>query len=132
MSIARFEKTFVFAVGAAGYGACEILWRGYTHFSMLILGGMCFLGLYAGQKKYYSLSLPLRCFAGGIFITSMELVAGCIINIAFGWNVWDYSDMPFNFYGQICPQFFAAWVMLCIPALKLCEVISDRFRRLYV
>ena len=33
----------VFVMGGLGYGAIEILWRGATHWSMLLTGGICLL-----------------------------------------------------------------------------------------
>lgn len=36
---------FLFVVGGLLYAVIEILWRGYTHWTMAILGGMCFFGL---------------------------------------------------------------------------------------
>lgn len=122
----------VFALGGFGYGLCEIIWRGYTHPTMFFLGGVCLLGLYGLEKRFSSLPLALRCISGGVFITSLELVTGIVVNIAFGMGVWDYSDMPFNFFGQICPQFFAAWVLICIPAFYLCRHILKRFGRICV
>ena len=121
------EYSSVFAFGGFCYGLCEILWRGHTHPTMFVLGGICFLGLYAGQKRYSSLPLYARCICGGIFITSFELVFGCVLNVALGMNVWDYSEMPLNLYGQICPYFFFAWVLLCAPELFLCKVLARRF-----
>lgn len=132
MIVFRYEKTLVFISGGLCYGLLEILWRGYTHPTMLILGGVCFLGLYLGEKKYRPLSLPLRCFAGGVFITSLELVTGSVVNIALDMNVWDYSSIPFNFMGQICLQFFGLWVALCLPALYMCGSISAVFDCIYV
>lgn len=121
------ELFFVFAFGGVAYGLCEILWRGYTHPSMFLLGGICFAGLYEGQKKYRSLPFYLRCICGGIYITCLELVFGIVVNVALGMNVWDYSSMPFNFMGQICLRFFCLWVALCLPALFLCDNISKFF-----
>ena len=37
------EKIVLFSIGAMGYGLIEILWRGYTHWSMLTAGGICFM-----------------------------------------------------------------------------------------
>ena len=34
------EKIVLFSIGAMGYGLIEILWRGYTHWSMLTAGGI--------------------------------------------------------------------------------------------
>jgi len=132
MSLMKAERLSVFLCGAAGYGLCELLWRGYTHISMLILGGICFLGLYESEKRFSSLPLLVRCVSGGVFITSLELVTGCVANVVLGLNVWDYSDMPMNFCGQICISFFFAWVMLCVPALFLCRLIADFYKKIYL
>lgn len=121
------ENMLVFLLGGMGYGLCELLWRGYTHPSMFFLGGVCFLCLYAGNKRFHALPLAVRCISGGILITSLELVTGCLVNILLGLNVWDYSDMPLNLYGQICPQFLLAWVLLCVPALFLCGKLAAFF-----
>ena len=41
--MSKGKTNFVlFGIGALGYGLIEILWRGYTHYSMLTAGGICF------------------------------------------------------------------------------------------
>ena len=45
-----------------------------------------------------------------------------------GWNVWDYSSMPLNLYGQICLPFSGLWFLLCIPAFGICSIAAKRFR----
>ena len=35
------EYGCVFAAGGLGYGGLELLWRGRTHWSMLLCGGVC-------------------------------------------------------------------------------------------
>lgn len=123
----RQEMLTVFLLGGFGYGLCEIIWRGYTHPTMFLLGGVCLVCLYAGNKRYCLLPFALRCVCGGIVITSLELVTGSIVNILLGMNVWDYSDMPLNLYGQVCPQFLFAWMLLCVPALFLCKKLALLF-----
>ena len=56
-----------------------------------------------------------------------EFVTGCIVNLWLGWNVWDYSNMPYNLLGQICPQFIALWVSISLLAIVLDDVIRWRF-----
>jgi hypothetical protein len=34
---------FLFLFGGASYNLIEILWRGHTHWTMFILGGLCFV-----------------------------------------------------------------------------------------
>lgn len=57
--------------------------------------------------------------AGAIIITLLELIVGTIVNIILGWNVWDYSNLPGNLWGQICPQFTVLWFFLSAVAVYL-------------
>ena len=117
----------VFLLGGFGYGLCELLWRGYTHISMFLLGGICFSVIFVADIKFCSLPFFMRCLFSGLFITSMELVCGCIVNIILKLNVWDYSVMPVNLYGQICLSFSFLWVILSAPILAFCPVLRRRF-----
>lgn len=56
---------------------------------------------------------------GAIVITTLEFVCGCIVNLWLGWNVWDYSNMPFNLLGQICLPFTVIWFFLSAVAVVL-------------
>lgn len=123
------ENSMVFFLGAVGYGICELVYRGFTHWTMLVLGGVCFLGLYYNQKYLSSLPLVLRCVSGGVFITSLELITGSIINLIFGMAVWDYSHLHFNLFGQICLQFTLLWMLLCLPAFLFCRIIQSSLRK---
>ena len=57
--------------------------------------------------------------AGAIIITLLELIVGTIVNIILGWNVWDYSNLPGDLWGQICPQFTVLWFFLSAVAVYL-------------
>lgn len=35
-----------------------------------------------------------------------------ITNVQLGLHIWDYSNMPGNLFGQICPQFTALWIVV--------------------
>lgn len=54
-----------------------------------------------------------------MIVTVLELLVGLVVNRWLGWNVWDYSDMPFNLWGQVCLQFSVAWFFLSAAAIKL-------------
>ncbi|MDD4565271.1 MAG: hypothetical protein PHE79_07370 [Eubacteriales bacterium] len=105
----------IFIIGAIGYGLIEALYRGFTHWTMLITGGVVFVVLYHVYTKNEKAPLWQKCLAGAFIITSLELAAGCIVNLWLGWNVWDYSAYSFNFLGQICLVFTFIWFLLCIP-----------------
>ncbi len=110
----------LFSVGGAIYIMIEMLWRGYSHWSMLIVGGLCFvmIGLI---NEYYSYDIPLiwQMMIGACIVTAVEFVSGCIINLWLGLNVWDYSDMPFNIWGQVCLPYMVLWSLLSGVAIIL-------------
>ena len=115
----------LFATGALGYGMIEILWRGYTHWSMMLTGGFCVTVIYLYYKNTASNLLLINCLVSTVIITATELLAGYILNIKMKLNIWDYSSYPFNFMGQICLRYCAFWFMLSIPIIKLCEIMSE-------
>lgn len=126
MTIHLFKNSILFLLGAVGYGITEILWRGHTHWTMLLAGGICFTFYYKLCEDEKNMPFLIKCFIGAILITCIELIFGTVINIGLGWNVWDYSHIPMNFYGQICLPFFILWFLLCIPLTFLCEVLKKR------
>ncbi len=131
---AEMIKSFViFLTGGFIYGLIEILYRGHTHPSMFVLGGLCLLWV-GGFDSFFRRVPPLwlQIILGGIFITAAELVCGMIFNVGLGLRVWDYSKVPMNFMGQICPQFFFLWIALSLPAVlaeDLLRAAFDRFGR---
>ena len=112
------EFLFVFIVGGAGYGLLELMWRGWTHWTMLICGGTCFTLMYLIADM--GISMPKKCILSAAAITTVEYFTGCIVNLRFHWQVWDYSSAHFNILGQICPAFMLAWLALSVPGIKLC------------
>lgn len=94
---------FLFSFGGIVYILIELLWRGYSHWSMFVLGGACFLLLGLINEKYtWDIPLFIQMLIGSFIITIMEFIAGCILNLWLGLNVWSYADMPYNILGQIC------------------------------
>ena len=113
----------LFLTGGGIYGAIEFIFRGSSHWTMVIAGGICFLFLYGISK----LNTPrvFKYLAGGIVITAVEFLFGGVFNLLLGWNIWDYSAHWLNISGQICPLFSAFWVLLSIPAISLCRVMDS-------
>lgn len=115
----------VFALGSILYGLTEILWRGWTHWTMLLCGGICFTLMYLVSGS--GLSLVKKWLLSTCIITTVEFVAGCIVNLRLHWQVWDYSSLPFNLLGQICPRFILMWFALSIPGVALCTLLHRLF-----
>lgn len=119
---------FLGVIGSIIYMNLEILWRGYTHWTMGILGGICFicLGL-INEILSWETPLVLQMLIGSIIITILEFITGCIVNLWLGWNVWDYSELPYNLLGQICLPFSILWYF--ISAIGI--IIDDYIRYIY-
>ena len=83
---------------------------------------MAFALLHALFQRY-ALPLPVKCIAGALVITAIEFIAGYIVNLRMGLNVWDYSGRPYNLYRQICPGFALLWALLSLPIALLCDHI---------
>ena len=115
----------VFLIGGVTYAMIEIMWRGNTHWTMVLLGGLCFLTLYKLFGYMSNYSLLEKCVIGAIVITTLEFVVGCIVNLVFHMNVWNYSRMPLNLSGQICILYSTLWGFLCIPI----NFIANKIRK---
>ena len=116
-------ELMVFVLGGIMYGSLEIVYRGFTHWSMVVTGGACVLTMYVLLEWLNSQPLVIASLAGAVIITAYEFTVGCIVNLRFGWNVWDYSHMAGNLLGQICPVFTGMWFLLCFLFLGMVRIL---------
>ena len=109
------KKLAIFAAGGSVYVGLELLWRGRSHGSMFVAGGLCLLLVGPlGQKRGNFL---LRLLMGMGIITAVELGTGLVVNRDY--RVWDYRQMPGNLWGQVCPQFCLLWLPLAALAMGI-------------
>lgn len=122
------ELLVIFGYGAIIYSLIEVLFRGFTHWTMTITGGFTFIALYFMNIKMKTKNLFIRCAIGSLIITVIEFTVGCIVNRGFHLHVWDYSDEKFNILGQICPLFSCIWFLLCIPVTFLSFLLRKKLK----
>ena len=103
----------LFITGGLIYGGIEILARGYTYLSMVIVGGICYIviGL-LNEILPWNFSITTQMILGAIAITILELLSGVILNIWLDFGIWDYTAEPYNFMGQICAEMTFCWFWL--------------------
>ena len=106
--------------GGCVYFLIEMVWRGHSHWTMAVLGGVCFV-LIGDINEFIPWNMPLilQGAIGSGIVTVLELASGIILNLWLGLGIWDYSNMPFNLLGQICLPFTLLWVALSIVAVVL-------------
>lgn len=110
----------LFLIGGGIYILLEMMYRGRSHWTMFLLGGVCFLALgYINRFLPWETPLPVQMLIGAAIITVLELLTGWIVNIKLGWHVWDYSRVPLNFYAQICLPASIGWFFLSAVGIYL-------------
>ena len=127
MVYSRIKRYLLFfIIGALGYAAIEIIWRGRTHWSMALAGGICFIIFSLVAEGFSDLPILIKGVLCAVGVTLVELVFGLIFNVLLGMSVWDYSNMPLNFLGQICPLFSLLWLGMALIFLPFANVLNKR------
>ena len=103
----------------------ELLWRGWSHGSMFLAGGSCFLLLGKLNRTKPRLPLAARAVAGAGIITMVEYTAGLLFNRNY--TVWDYRNVPMNVHGQVCLPFCLLWMPIGIFAMWLYDILDKKF-----
>lgn len=119
---------FLFWFGGSTYVTLEVLWRGYSHWTMLLLAGTVFIAIGLLNEVWeWSTSIIKQVAVGTVLATALEFITGCIVNLWLGWHVWDYSNMWGNILGQICPLFTLLWVFVALLAIVVDDIVRWRF-----
>lgn len=119
INIKQWLKIFIlFLIGGFIYVAIELGFRGHSHWTMFLLGGLCFI-LIGGLNNYipWEMSIIKQGIIGALIVTSLEFIFGLVLNLYLNLGIWDYSNMPFNILGQICLPFSIAWFFLSLVAI---------------
>ncbi len=122
------EYLFLWGIGGMFYYAFELLFRGFSHWTMFVLGGVCMV-FFAFQGRASRFREPLwkqvlRCT---LFVTSCEFITGIIVNKWLQLGVWDYSNQPFQLFGQICLPFAIIFSGLCALGILLSGYLLYKF-----
>ena len=123
--IKLFTKYLVlFFIGGTIYVSLEHIWRGWSHWTMFILGGICFIALgLINEVLDWNTPMVSQMAIGCAIITTLEFITGCVVNIGLGWDIWDYSQYPLNFLGQISVGSSVLWYFLSAVGIVLDDTI---------
>lgn len=125
----RFWKNCIlFYLGGGVYMLLEVGFRGWSHGSMFLAGGGSFLLLGTLQRARPRLPLGARMAMGSLVITSVELLAGLLVNRRY--QVWDYRGQPLNFHGQVCLPFSLLWLPVSILAFFLYDTLEGSLNKI--
>lgn len=121
------ECLLLWTLGGCIYYFLEITFRGFSHWSMFVLGGLvlvfcAFQGLAAEWRE----GLWIQVLRGVAVVASLEFATGIIVNKWLRLAVWDYSDQPLNLWGQICVPFLVLFSGLVLLAILLGGTLLHR------
>ena len=119
------KNIIIFIIFGISYYLLEILWRGYSHWTMIIVGGLCGLLIGLINEITPKMNTVLQMLLGSVIVTIIEFVTGYIINIKLDLNIWDYSNLRFNILGQVSLLFSILWFFLSYIVIKLDDCIRD-------
>lgn len=121
------KEFFIFIIFGISYFTLEILYRGYSHWTMIILGGIVSVLIGLINEITPNMRMWKQMFLGTILITVFEFILGYILNIKLGLGIWDYSNIPFNIMGQICLPFSFLWFVLSYFVIMLDDILKETF-----
>ena len=121
-----WKSAVLFYIGGMIYVALELVWRGWSHGSMFLVGGLCFVLIGAIDTVFPEMPLLMQSVLGAAVVTAMELLSGLMINGYLHLNVWDYSALPYNFLGQVCMAYFFLWILVSLAAVLLEDFLRQK------
>lgn len=114
------EYLFIGALGGCIYYTFEVVFRGFSHWTMFLLGGIGLLFCtLQGQWCHWEDPLWRQVLRCTFFVIACEFITGIIVNKMLGWAIWDYTNQPFQFMGQICLPFTIIFSGLCTLGILL-------------
>ncbi len=119
-----WKTAVLFYLGGMAYQFIEYAWRGWSHGSMFLLGGTCFLALGKLGRSLPRVPLAVKVVLGAGLVTALELLTGLAVNRDY--SVWDYRHLPYQFMGQISLIFSLLWMSLSLFAMQLYDTAEKR------
>ncbi|MFI3172194.1 MAG: hypothetical protein R3Y58_07510 [Eubacteriales bacterium] len=116
---------FLGGLGGTIYYGIEIIFRGFSHWTMFVLGGICmiFIGL-QGQWCEWKTPYWIQLLRSITFVSCSEFLTGMLVNKLLNWNVWDYSDRRLQLWGQVSLLFTILFAFLCAFAICIAKWVS--------
>ena len=119
------KNIIIFLIFGVSYYVLEILWRGYSHWTMVIVGGLCGLLIGLINEITPKMNTVLQMLLGSVVVTIIEFITGCVLNIWLGLGIWSYTNLPFNILGQVSLLFSMLWFFLSYIVIKLDDCIRN-------
>ena len=98
--------------------------RGFLNGPICPIYGIGVTVVVASLQPYVG-NLILLYITSTILVTFLEWLTGFLLEKMFHHRWWDYSEMPLNIGGYVCPLFSAIWGVACVLIVKLIYPFTD-------
>ena len=119
------EQISLFILGGSGYLAVELAWRGTSHWTMFLAGGICLCLLHRLAARANFFARGSRAGAAGV--SGLEVCIGLFCRELLHIRVWDYSAEWGNVAGLICPPLY----LLLVFAVRLGRFVLRLAQRVF-
>lgn len=114
----------IFIVSGLIYVLLEVLWRGYSHWTMFICAGCCGLVMATVNNSIleFETDFRIQVLVSAFLCTTAELIFGLIFNSNF--TIWDYRNTwgTIHFLNdQVNILFIGVWIIISIFALPFLD-----------
>ena len=99
--------------------------RGFLNGPICPIYGIGVTVVVASLQPYVG-NLILLYITSTILVTFLEWLTGFLLEKMFHHRWWDYSEMPLNIGGYVCPLFSAIWGVACVLIVKLIYPFTDK------
>ena len=125
------EPLFFICLGGIIYYFIEIAFRGESHYSMILCGGIAFYTVsFLNRHLEDRLSILSRMILSALLITLIEFWFGVYFNLYLHEDVWDYSGHFIQYKGQVCLTFTVIWFFLSLPLFWVEKYIRSHIFRI--
>lgn len=109
--------------GGMAYYFMEIAVRHYSHYSMILCGGLATVLCGGLNQMFKGIGLLPQMVLSAVIISELEFLTGYVFNILLGYHVWSYEKLPYNLMGQICLEYSALWLFLSLAIIFVDDYI---------
>lgn len=119
------KELLIFLIMGMVYISLEGLYRGWTHGSIILVGGLCgvCIDLLTEFPQYYKLKMWQNCILGMIIIWVIEFTSGLFLK-NIGLVVWKYEGFG-SIMGLVSIPF---GLIIFLPLIPFCIWLGDYIR----
>lgn len=113
-----------------GTGYCLIDYIFWKHPKELPIAFVCdgMMGLVIGLFNEIWPFIPIyqQVVLGCLFTLCLEFIIGCILNLYFKLDLWDYNRVTkYNILGQVCLLYIVNWVPIVLFVIYIDDILRN-------